>query len=107
MTTTTKSSKPISNFKDLLHRLESHHDRLASAKSELEKGIEEAAKAYRIAVDAAKGVNKSLPDRFLCGTWLFVFNDDGSVEAAEIPGSEPYELLDLARELGEESPNEF
>ncbi|MFB4400923.1 hypothetical protein [Pseudomonas inefficax] len=101
MTTTTR---PVYDLKDSLHQLQHRYEVLASEKSALEKTTEAAVKAYRAASIAAKEVNKSLPDRFMCGQWLFVFSENGPLEVTEIPSSEPYNLIDIARSMGESDP---
>lgn len=98
MTTTTR---PVYDFKASLYHLQHRYEDMAKAKAALEEGIEEAAKAFRSASVAAKEVNKRLPDRFMCGQWLFVFQENGSLEVTEIPSSEPFDLIDIARSLGE------
>jgi hypothetical protein len=98
MTTTTR---PIYDLKDSLYYLQRSYEVMAESKAALEEATEVAAKAFQSASIAAKEVNKRLPDRFMCGQWLFVFQENGSLEVTEIPSSEPYDLIDIARSMGE------
>lgn len=100
----TTNTRPVYDLKDSLYQLQHRYEVMADEKSALEKATEAATEAYRTASIAAKEMNKSLPDRFMCGQWLFVFSENGPLEVTEIPSKEPYDLIEIARSMGESDP---
>lgn len=93
--------KPIHNLKSSLFHLERAHDDFEKARRELGTQKEQTSARFIAARDAANAMDKQLPERFMCGQWLFVFAENGGVAITEIQNSEPYHLIELARSMGE------
>ncbi len=100
-TTKEKQPTPIKNFQSALWYLERAHDDLAQAKHELEQSTQKATALFIAARDAALASGQHIPKRFMCGQWLCAFGENGELEVTEIPNSEPFQLVDLARSMGE------
>ncbi|GFM86125.1 hypothetical protein PSCICO_15240 [Pseudomonas cichorii] len=101
---TNATEKPITKFKSQLFYLERAHEELSKAKGDLEREITKAINSFDAARDAAKGFGKEIPERFMSGQWLFDFGKNGELNVTEIQNCEPYQLLELARSMGEEDP---
>ena len=99
--TKAKQATPIGDFKNALFYLEHANDEAARAKKDLEEMTKKATQSFGIARDAAKAIGQSIPSRFMCGQWLFVFGEKGELATTEIPNTEAYQLLELARTMGE------
>ena len=100
-TTKEKQPTPIKNFQNALWRLERAHEDFAKAKHELKEETEKTISLFIAARNAALALGENVPDRLMCGQWLFVFGENGDLEVTEIPNSEPYHLVELARSMGE------
>lgn len=100
-TTKAKKATPIVDFRDALLYLEQAKDDAARSQKQLGEMTQKAIKSFEIARDAARSTGQDIPYRFMCGQWLVVFSENGELVITEIPNSEPYQLITLAKSMGE------
>lgn len=100
---TTEQSTPIADFRRSLGKMQLRQEDLVKAKERADEEQKVTESAFFAARYAAKEKGVTLPDRYMCGQWLFSFDANGKLTVTAIPNTEPYELLELARTIGEEA----